>query len=189
MDETDLIRRFKTGDRAAFAQIVALYQGSVYAYIRPRLVQTSDAEDLTQEAFLRLYKGRARFRTGHQLRPWLLGIARNLLREHVRRVRRHKKREVAWTELCLEVDAFEPPGEEDDPYQEALAHLPSCLGNLGESARTAIDLRYHAKLGLAAIGEKLRRSEGAIKLLMFRARQALRQCLNGKLNQGSDDRR
>jgi len=91
----------------------------------------------------------------------------------------HRRREVAWTELCLELDALvvEHGGAND----EALAHLPLCLNSLGQSAREAIDLRYRAQLRMAAIAERLKRSEGAVKLLVHRARAALKHCLDLKL--------
>lgn len=176
---------------AAFEAIVADHRAAVYGYLRSRVLEPSDAEDLCQEVFLRFYQGRDRFlrlqpEPGHGesqrqdnpalLRGWLIGIARNLLHEHVRRVKRRK--EVAWTELCLQLDALvEQPTEQ---YDESMAHLPLCLQSLGQSARQALDMRYQAQMRLSEIGEKLRRSEGAIKLLMFRARQALKHCLDSK---------
>ena len=89
---------------------------------------------------------------------------------------RSRSKEVAWTELCLELDAL--AADQGASENAALEHLPTCLSALGESAREALDLRYGASLRLADIGERLRRSEGAVKLLIFRARQALRNCLN-----------
>ena len=125
--------------------------------------------------------GREKFERAPAVRPWLFGIARNLLREHVRRV--YRRREVAWTEMCLELDrlADSPDAHDDD----ALIHLPACLETLGKSAREALDLRYQARLRLAEIGEKLHRSEGAIKLLVHRARQALKNCLDHRLKRTS----
>jgi RNA polymerase sigma-70 factor (ECF subfamily) len=52
---------------------------------------------------------------------------------------------------------------------------------LGQNARDALEMHYRGRMRLAAIGERLRRSEGAIKLLMFRARQALKNCINSKV--------
>jgi RNA polymerase sigma-70 factor, ECF subfamily len=181
MHEQALIQRAVDGDREAFEAIIERYQGVVYGYLRARLLQATDAEDLTQEVFLRFYMARARFDTASLVRPWLLGIARNLLREHVRTVRR--RREVGWTELCLAMEEtvrFDGHDEED-----VLAHLPGCLDSLGPSARAAIDMRYRSNLRLASIGEKLKRSEGAVKLLMHRARQALKHCLDTKLRNES----
>ena len=186
MQDQALVQRVIGGDRVAFEALVERHQRAVYGYLRARLFRRDDAEDLTQEVFLRFYAARARFDSSSLVRPWLLGIARNLLREHTRGVKRRK--EVAWTELCLELDEMVRPGgglPAADETDDVLRHLPGCLEALGPSAREAIDLHYRRNLRLSDIGQKLRRSEGAVKLLMFRARQALRHCLDGKLRNGS----
>jgi RNA polymerase sigma-70 factor (ECF subfamily) len=171
--ELILLESAQRGDRLALESLVERHQAAVFGYLRARLLEPADAEDLTQEVFLRTYVGQAPYDRGISVRAWLLGTARNLLREHLRRVRRRK--EVAWTELCLQLD--ELAHEAGDKLDEALDDLPRCLEALGPSARQALDLHYQGRLRLAQIGEKLRRSEGAVKLLMFRARQALRHCL------------
>ena len=182
MQDEGLIKQARGGDRAAFAMLVERHQSAVYGYLRARVLQSSDAEDMTQEVFLRFYLAQARFDSAQMLRPWLLGIARNLLREHARETKRRK--EVTWTEMCLELE--ELVGREHDAQEDVLAYLPECLNQLGPSAREAIMLRYRNNLRLASIGVKLRRSEGAIKLLMFRARQALRNCLDLKMRSDVD---
>jgi RNA polymerase sigma-70 factor (ECF subfamily) len=183
-DDKSLVIAAQRGDRAAFAQIIERYQGSVFGYLRTRVLQASDAEDLTQEVFLRCYSCWIHFDTDSMVLPWLLGIARNLLREHARRLKRRK--EVAWTELCLELD--EMVSSDDHVYGDMLEHLPVCFDSLGESARQALELRYSAHLRLVEIGEKLHRSEGAAKLLMFRARQALKNCLDRKFKVDDHER-
>ena len=177
------VTAMRRGDRNAFAQLVYTHQTTVYGFLRARLLDAADAEDLCQEVFLRCLSGKARMRQAGGVGPWLIGVARNVLREHVRKVRR--RREVAWTELCLELDRLTLPedGEEDD----ALKHLPECMESLGESAKEALDLRYQQNMPLASIGRELDRTEGAVKLLMYRARQALRLCLDRKLDRRIDD--
>lgn len=182
-DETALVEAAKQGDRGAFASLVERHQNTVYGYLRARLQQPSDAEDLTQEVFLRCYAARARFDSSHQIGPWLNGIARNLLREHARKSKRRK--EVAWTELCLEVEDQGRAACEAET--EMISRLSGCLDSLGASAREAIKLRYEAKLRLAEIGKQLARSEGAAKLLMFRARQALKYCLERRGGRAEHD--
>lgn len=174
-----LVVNAQRGDHRAFAALIEMYQQTVYGFLRARLIEPADAEDLCQEVFLRCYLGREKLGRATAVGAWLIGIARNLLREHVRL--QHRRREVAWTELCLELDALmcDHGGSNDD----ALAHLPACLDSLGQSAREAIDLRYRAQLRMAAIAEKLKRSEGAVKLLVHRARAALKHCLDQKLKQ------
>ncbi len=121
---------------------------------------------------------------GARLRPWLIGVARNLLHEHVRNLKRRK--EVGWTELCLRLE--ELVADDADPrFDEAMEHLPACLDSLGRSARQALGMRYETHLRLCEIGQRLRRSEGAVKLLMFRARQALRLCLETKAGAGKSE--
>jgi len=183
--DQELHERLKRNDRSAFEAIVQKYQRGVFAYLRSRVFCTSDAEDLTQEVFLRFYQGRERFDGANMIRPWLMGIARNLLKEHIRKSRRRK--EVAWTELCLELDELVQSHASDsqDTHEDTLKSLPECLDGLGQSARQAIHLRYSSGFSLLDIGRQLKRSEGAIKLLMFRARQALKYCLDSKMRKPS----
>lgn len=178
-DDAHLLEAAQRGDHGAFATFVRRHERMVWGYLRARLPNAADAEDLCQEVFLRLYSGKAVPREAGRsdLRAWLLGIARNVLREYVRKTRR--RREIAWTELCLEL---ETDGDGDvHTYEETLAHLPGCLQSLGPSARQAIDLYYHDDLSMRDIAERFKRSEGAVKLLVFRARQAVKRCLDNKL--------
>lgn len=177
MSQTEM-ERAKEAAAEELHQVIAQHQQPVFAYLRTRLLQPSDAEDMTQEVFLRWFEGRGRFDNSAQLRPWLLGIARNVLRERLRKMK--QRREVAWTESCLELDALQIQHGNDSA--SAVDDLPNCLRQLTQSARQAIELRYRSELRLAEIGQRLRRSEGAVKLLMFRARQALKNCLerNGR---------
>jgi RNA polymerase sigma-70 factor (ECF subfamily) len=181
MQDHELVAAAQRGDRAAFTQLIQRHQQAVYGFLRARVLEPADAEDMSQEVFLRSYSARAKFASGEMVRPWLLGIARNLLREHIRRYKRRK--EVAWTELCLDLDTQQE--KEISPLDDYTSHLPDCMQGLGPSARDALDLYYRQHKRVIEIGDKLRRSEGAIKLLLFRARQALKFCLNGKLRSTS----
>ena len=174
--DQNLIEAVVGGDHAAFETLIARHQATIFGFLRARVLQNSDAEDLTQEVFLRFYLLRAKFDNSQLIRPWLLGIARNLLREHARRVRRLKK--LPWTELCLALEEVTRVEHADE--SDAMQHLPACLDNLGQSAQTAIQLLYRDNFKLAEIGDRLKRSEGAVKLLVYRARQALKRCIDDK---------
>ena len=174
--EVRLLARAQQGDRAALSEIVEAHQRDVYAYLAARLLEPADAADLCQEVFLRCLLGKVGKLREVRLRVWLIGVARNVLREHIRRV--DSRREVAWSELCLELETMSP--EPDPLYDDVVNHLPQCLEELGPSARQALDLHYRDRYRIAAISEKLRRSEGAVRLLMHRARQAVRRCLERK---------
>jgi RNA polymerase sigma-70 factor (ECF subfamily) len=176
-EEAQLVQAAQHGDRQAFSLLVQKHQRTVFGFLRARLVDAADAEDLCQEVFIRCYLGREKLERATTVGAWLTGIARNILREHVRKMSR--RREVAWTELCLELDQLTKGS--DGHEHDAMSHLPKCLDSLGQSAREAIDLRYRVQLRMEEIGRRLKRSEGAVKLLVHRARQALRNCLERKL--------
>ena len=158
--------------RAAFAEVYRENHGIVHGYLRARLLNRTDADDLCQEVFLRAYRNLGRYDTTASIRPWLLGIGRNVLREHVRRVR--KRKEVTWTELCLEL---EETVEAEGLYEDVLSLLPLCTVRLGESAQQAIAWHYMGGEKLQEIAERLDKTLGAVKVLMVRARQALRRCI------------
>ena len=181
VDDAALLSAAQRGDHAAFTTLVRRHERLVHGYLRARLARAVDGDDLCQEVFLRVYSAKAvpRGDAGLRIRPWLLGIARNVLREHVRKLRR--RRETAWTELCLEIEdlaALDGDGDAE-PYADAMARLPGCLQSLGPSARQAIDLYYQDDLRMSQIAERFKRSEGAVKLLVHRARQAVKKCLDG----------
>lgn len=178
-----LIEALQRNDREALGAFVQRQQGFVFGYLRSRLADATDADDLCQEVFLRCLDGKVRFRGDVPVRAWLLGVARNVLREHIRRSRRRK--EVEWTELCLELDSLTQ--EDYGDYRAVHIWLNSCIDSLGKSAHDALKMHYYARLKMAQIAEKMRRSEGAVKLLVFRARQALKECVTRKSRIASDE--
>lgn len=178
-----LIQALQSNDREAFGAFVQRQQGFVFGYLRSRMVDPTDADDLCQEVFLRCLAGKVRFRGDVPVRPWLLGVARNVLREHIRRNRRRK--EVEWTEMCLELDALSEDDTSD--YRQMHDWLNACINSLGQSAHDALKMHYYARMKMAQIAEKLRRSEGAVKLLVFRARQALKECVTRKSRISPDE--
>ncbi|MDP6634497.1 MAG: RNA polymerase sigma factor [Phycisphaerae bacterium] len=157
---------------ASFSGVYSENYVAVYGYLRARILRTHDTEDLCQEAFLRAFRLLKRYDGSTPIKYWVLGIARNVLREYVRKVGRRK--EVAWTELCLEL---EETAQTENPYEDILPLLPVCTLQLTESARDALNLRYMAGLKLQAIADETDSSLSAVKVLMHRARQTLRQCI------------
>ncbi len=155
------------------ASLIEANHQAVYAYFRARGVLPAEAEDLVQETFLRFCQALDRFEKDRNARAFLLGIAKNLLRERARRVRR--RGEISWTDICLEVESRQGPCPLE---QEELARrLQECLRQLTPAARDALRWHYREQEPLAHISRRLRRTVGAVKLLMYRARRALKKCL------------
>lgn len=87
--DKDLIRRAKKGDTTAFTEIYDCYQPAVFRYIRYRIQNSQDVDDLTSEVFTRLVERIDRFTyRGRPLLAWLYTIARNLVTDYYRRTER-----------------------------------------------------------------------------------------------------
>ena len=166
--------------RLWFERVYGLHYATIFGYLRARVSDASQVDDLAQEVFLRCYAARDRFdpTRGVDAKAWLRGIARNVLWEHIRRIKRRK--EVQWTELCMELD--ELTGDSDDG-DDRLDWLPGCLTQLGESASFAIRSHYMSGMKINDISDKMGRTLGSVKVLMVRARQSLRRCIQSKLKQ------
>jgi len=179
-DKLTLGAKRKEDIRRVFSDVYAQNRSAVFGYFRARTFDSNDAEDLTQEVFLRAFGALNRFDTTQQVRPWLMGIGRNVLREHVRKAGRRK--EVSWTELCIELEDMLG---DDSPYEDVMNVLPLCMKNLSESAAQALHWHYMGGQKLQQIADRMGRTLGAVKVLMVRARQALKRCFEKKLKQNS----
>src|SRR5262245_1248067 len=114
VDEAGLVRAAQGGDQAAFTEIVRRYQRSVYRTAYGLTRNASDANDLSQEAFVRAYHAIGRFRAGEPLHPWLTRITVNLAFSLFRR--RKRRPETALEPL---VEAGRQWAAEDDPAANA----------------------------------------------------------------------
>jgi len=164
LDESELLRRSRRGDRDAFGQLVARYQAPVYRVVRGILADEAECEDVAQEAFLRAYENIGRFRAESGFFTWLYRIAVN----EALRVRR-KKASVTAGELP-EAEAPRAP-EEDGP---TLATLQRLLGRLPDDYRAILVLRDLEGLSYQDISSTLDIPLGTVESRIFRARQELR---------------
>lgn len=165
-DET-LAARAQKGDRAAFNVLVTRHHGRIYAFHRSAGNTVHDAEDYTQEAFLRVFKSLDRYDRSQPFLPWLYTIAR---RESIRAWKKKKP-----TEPLPESDSISCRDEERDlaPHLWHLARL-----HLKPAAFTALWLYYREDLPVATIARSLNKSQSSTKILLFRARNTLREHLN-----------
>ncbi|MBI5723928.1 MAG: RNA polymerase sigma factor [Planctomycetes bacterium] len=167
-------------DRGEFEQTYLRNYSLVFGYLRARLLDGAWAEDLSQEVFLRAYNAYDRFDATRESSRWLLGIARNVLREHIRKLKRRK--EITWAELILEL---EDTLEEEGVDEEMMRMTNICLSRVGSSGQQAIEMHYRQGLKMEQIAHRLHKTTGAVKVLMVRVRQALRRCLESQTGGGA----
>lgn len=177
LDERNLIESAKNGDTRAFEQLVQTHQGIALrvAYLVVR--NPSEAEDVTQEAFVKAYQSLDRFQVESPFRPWLLRIVRN---EALNRVRSTKKRRAR---LALEVtrdpvsgDAVPSP-ETEVIWQEERGHLLGLIEGLPERYRSVLYCRYLLDLSEEETSAILGLPVGTVKSRSSRALQRLRKTL------------
>lgn len=174
----ETVEQIRQGDEHAFARLVSEYMPAVYRYLFRMLGSQEDAEDLTQDTFYELHKGRERLQLTADIAPYLFTIAR---RKAISRFRWRTVRRVL-TPLN-EVHENTLPGSDDGPRQhldqdrqeKAVLHA---LQGLKEEKRTVIVLRFFEELTYTEIAAVLGKPEGTVKSLAFRAERELRQRLD-----------
>ncbi len=130
------------------------------------------AEEIVQQTFFRLHGARNDFRRGSKLRPWVMTIAMNLVREHWRRKKRRKT-------TSLEVDTQAAPEAEFMPLeiQERSKLLHEALEKLPTSQREVIELHWFQERPYAEVAAIVGTSEGAVRVRAHRAYATLKQLL------------
>ena len=170
VDEAELVRRAQQGDAQAFGALYEQHVDRVYAYIAHRVGNRADAEDLTEDVFLRALVHLNRFRWRGSLLPWLLTIARSLVADHWRR----RSREAEWSAA---------PSTAIDNLTEVVERrwqreqLRAAAAELTELQQQVIALRFAAGLSIAETAQVMDRSENAVKNLQHKAIAALRRRL------------
>lgn len=166
VQESELIRRSKSGSRDAFGHLVSRYQVPVYRVIRGILGSPSESEDVAQEVFLKAYANLAKFRGESGFFTWLYRIAVN------EALRARKRRSFANADALPEVEAPAPATPDEDA--PTLATLEKLLRKLSDEFRSIVVLRDIEGLSYTDIAETLDIPLGTVESRLFRARQELR---------------
>lgn len=179
--EVDLMLRVQRDEPGAFADLVAAFEPRVFARLCRCLADRHQAEDLTQEVFLRLFRVRKRYQPRARLSTWIFHIAHNVARNAVRSLRRR-----AWLRyVALEQtearcpDLFGAPGDRPPCERlEAAAQVRAGLDRLLDRQRRALELQHFHGCSYPDIARSLDMSPKATKSLLYRARIELREQLS-----------
>ena len=185
MDESALIRAAQSGDARAFEELVRLYDQSVLRLAMNLLRSPEDANDIYQEAFLRVYKNLHNFRFDCSFHTWLYRIVTNLCLDALRKrkVRKEEGTVVETREGTLDrMDTIEEERADGNPQRRLLsrelqAKIRNVLADLTPRERMVFEMRHYEGMRLRAIGDVLGTSEEAAKNCLFRATQKMRAAL------------
>lgn len=191
--DVQLMLRVKRGDHAAFTEIVIRYQERLVNVLAHVLDKREGAEDLAQEVFMRVFRARHGYEPTAQFSTWLFRIANNLAKNLRRDTARRR-------ETALNISEWGVPGAR--PHNRMLADksglLPlrvserdemhsvvhAALGTLTEPQRTAMVLNKFEEMSYTEIATALELTPSAVKSLLTRAREALRERLEPYVQRG-----
>lgn len=168
------------GEHGAFQELVERHQHAVIGTVAKMLGGSSEAEDIAQQVFVRLWKSAPRYTPTAKFTTYLFTIARNLVFNETRKRQRRKthsleEQEDDWHQQISEPEESRPDaqllqGELKAAVDEAIAALP-------EKQRLAVVLRRYEQMPYEEIAEVLELSVSAVKSQLFRARTTLRESL------------
>ena len=181
VDERALIRRAQSGDRAAFDDLVRLYDRNVLRITLQMVRSPDEAQDLYQEAFLKVYRSLSRFRFEARFSTWLYRVVTNVCLDHLRRQNTRKEIQ-APMQAEGEPEYFQGIADESpavNPEQTLRAReigqrIGRALVRLNPRERVVFEMRHYQGLKLRAIGDLIGTSEETAKNCLFRATQKLR---------------
>jgi RNA polymerase sigma-70 factor (ECF subfamily) len=182
-DEAELVTELQAGSDEAFDWLVTHFHASVYSVVFGMLGDAADAADVTQDVFLKAYRGIRGFRQGSSLKTWLYRIGVREALNHRRWTWRHRRQQTsidAETENGLTAIDLEDQGP--SPFErmaagEIQAVVHKALGAVPKVFRSAVILRDLEGLSYEEVAEVLEVSVGTVKSRILRGRAALREAV------------
>lgn len=182
----DLFLLAKKGDGRAFEQIVLQTEGSVYNLALSILKKREDAEDVTQETYLRLWRSAGELEIESSLKVYILRTARNIALDLIRKNSKRNEADTVFLsadgEFEIEIEDTDASSRPDVAYLKKLdaEAVRESINELPPSAREIIILRDVEGLSYTEIAGMLGIAEGTLKSKLFRARERLRRIILSK---------
>ena len=177
--DAELISRFKSGDITGFNEIVRKYQQQVYWVIRKMVQDHDEADDLTQEVFIKVHSALKDFREEANLFTWLYRIATNYSINHLKKV---KVRNTVSVEMVVEpIESTDKRADEEIDEETRRQYLMEAIETLPAQQRAVFNMRYYDQLQYDEIAEMLGKSTGGIKANYFHAVKKIGEYLKGKI--------
>ena len=175
-----------TSDHDVFRELIERHQNAVIGTIAKMLGNASEAEDIAQQVFLRLWKSRERYQPSAKFTTFLYTITRNLVFNESRRKSRRKESSLDQHKEDYELELPANPNHQPDSENlnaELRAAIDQAIEALPEKQRLAVVLRRYQNLPYEEIAEVLGLTVSAVKSQLFRARGTLRESLANYLEQ------
>ena len=177
-EERNLVQRAQEGDSEAFSELVLSHQQFAYNVALRAVNNNQDAEDIVQEAFVRVWKSLAKFRMEARFKTWLYRIVMNLCYNQLPRLRKEPERLDEHQESQWNNDN----GQMGDPVgslesKEILDLVQRQIQNLPSQYQIMLLLRFQENCSYAEISEIMDLPLGTVKTGLFRARKRLKEAV------------
>jgi RNA polymerase sigma-70 factor (ECF subfamily) len=179
-----IMLRAAAGDESAFNYLAEKYHRPIIHFLFRMVRNQAIAEELAQEVFLRVYRGRESYRAEARFTTWLYRIATNLAVNHARDTRHERAARNVYLDAPDEETGATPDVAGDEPTveqsllrEERMKAIRTHVMELPERQRMAVVMHKYQGMDYREIGEVLKLSESATKSLLFRAYQTLREKL------------
>src|SRR3982751_2907206 len=173
--EFELIEKARSGDAAAFNQVVHSYRKRILGTIARLIGRPEDVEDVGQEVFMRLYFSLDQLRTAEVFEPWLYRLTVNAAYDYLRRQRRrHEARMSDLSEqqvIMADAAAGGRASGDEQERQRIRETVHELLSNVSEEDRILLTLKEVEGLSLRELEQVYHVKENALKVRLFRARQ------------------
>lgn len=170
MSDEELASRARAGSRSYFEQLAIRYAKRLYHFLRPRVGNEQDAEDLVQETFLKIYLNLNRYDAAYKFSTWLYTVASRLA------ISFHRKRRVPEAPLMMASTSGDP--RMAFFQEEDARNIWSTARELPPDQFQALWLRYVENMSMVEICTIMKKSRVHIRVLLYRARSKLIEWLN-----------
>lgn len=191
LTDEEVMLEYQQGKVEAMDELLKRYKKPIYHFAMRLSADAVEAQDVTQEVFLRLHQHKQSYQASGKFSTWIFSIAHNLLLNNLRK----KKRLIFWPRTkddpdeLVEFESLGPSPQELTANDETSLIMKKCIQGLPFLQKEALILREYEKLDYEGIARILKKSTGTVKTLIYRARMNLKARLLpyiGELGGGSN---
>jgi len=183
-DDAEVVGRCRAGDQRAYRELIHRYQARVYSVALRMMRSAEDAEDLTQETFVRVFRAIDRYDPSRPFAAWVLTIVSRLCIDHIRRKRiptlpMVQRDPGSDEERTLDIADAGPGPEDLSVHDEEEQHVRTLIDSLPPHYRIVVMLRHQQDFSYEEIATALELPLGTVKARIHRARALLKGRIGG----------
>ena len=184
-DINDLVRKAQKGNSASFAGLYEHFYDKIFRYVRFKSGNATEAEDITEEVFLRMLESITSFKwQGYPFSSWLFRIAHNLVVDHFRRTGRQKTAPIESVSGTIGATSHDIDSYLDT--QLSMEQVSEAITGLTKLQREVLSLRFAGGLSVRETAQALGKNENAVKALQHAGIKKLRMLLKPSHDESSD---